>query len=341
MKTLKWLSAISLALILVAGTLIPISAAADKPIELRWCTFFPAKHPLFPMSQNWGSEIEEATGKQVKFTYFPGGTLLKGNEIYDGVLKGTADIGMSVFAYTRGRFPVMEAVDLPLGYTTGTVASQVINDFYKKFQPKELADIKVLFLHAHGAGLLHSKRPVNQLDDVKGLKIRSTGFSAKVAKALGGVPVAMPMGGTYEALQKGVVEASFAPIEVLKTWKQAEVIQYTTECYSVGYTSGFFVAMNLKKWNSLPKDVQKVFEEISAKYIAKAGAVWDEGDKAGRNFTLERGNKIIPLSAEEGARWAKAAQPVIDDYVTRAESKGLSGKEYVQTLRELIKKYSK
>ncbi len=341
MKMLKCLSMFSMVLILLAGMLIPPAAAADKPIELRWATFFPPAHPLFPMSQSWGSEIEAATGKQVKFTYFPGGTLLKGNEIYDGVLKGTVDIGMSVFAYTRGRFPVMEAVDLPLGYTTGTIASRVINDFYQKYQPKELADVKVLFLHAHGAGLLNSKKPVNKLEDVKGLKIRSTGFSAKVAKALGGVPVAMPMGGTYEALQKGVVEASFAPIEVLKTWKQAEVVKYTTECYSVGYTSGFFIAMNLKKWNSLPQDVQKAFEEISAKYIAKAGAVWDDGDKAGRNFTLERGNKIIPLSAEEGARWAKAVEPVIDDYIQRAEAKGLAGQEYVQTLRELIKKYSR
>ena len=151
----------------------------------------------------------------------------------------------------------------------------------------------------------------------------------------------MPMGGTYEALQKGVVEASFAPIEVLKTWKQAEVIKYTTECYSVGYTSGFFIAMNLKKWNSLPKDVQKAFEEVSANYIAKAGAVWDNGDTAGRDFTLARGNKIIPLSAEEGARWAKAAEPVIDDYIKRAEGKGLAGKKYVQTLKDLIKQYSK
>ncbi|MCK5204276.1 MAG: C4-dicarboxylate ABC transporter substrate-binding protein, partial [Desulfobacterales bacterium] len=92
---------------------------------------------------------------------------------------------------------------------------------------------------------------------------------------------------------------------------------------------------------SLPKDVQKVFEAVSAKYIAKAGAVWDDGDKAGRNFTLERGNKIIPLSAEEGARWAKAVEPVIADYVKRAEGKGLTGKEYVETLRALIKKYSK
>ncbi len=330
---------LALALILSGGGWALASGA--KSVELRWSTFFPATHPLFPMSQRWGDEITRRTGGKVAFTYFPGGTLLKGNEIYDGVLKGTTDIGMSVFAYTRGRFPVMEAVDLPLGYTTGTVASHVINDFYKRFKPKELDGVKVLFLHAHGPGLLHSKKEVRKLEDLKGLKIRSTGFSAKVAKALGAVPVAMPQGGTYEALQKGVVEATFSPMEVLKTWKQGEVIKYTVECYSVGYTSGFYVAMNLKTWRSLPPEVKKVFEEVSSEYIAKAGAIWDAGDEAGREFTLARGNEIIPLSQKESARWAKAVEPVIAEYIKKAESKGLPGREYVDTLRTLIKKYSR
>ncbi|MFH1491203.1 MAG: TRAP transporter substrate-binding protein [Pseudomonadota bacterium] len=339
MKWLRWFLVISLVLVFSLSIQMNAFAAGKKPIELRWSTFFPATHPLFPMSEKWGGEIEKMTGGQVKFTYFPGGTLLKGNEIYDGILKRTTDIGMSVFGYTRGRFPAMEAVDLPLGYTTGVMAGQVVNDFYNKFKPKELADVKVLFLHAHGAGLLHSKKAVRKLEDMKGLKIRSTGFSAKVSQALGAVPVAMPQGGTYEALQKGVVEATFSPIEVLKTWKQGEVIKYTTECYSVGYTSGFFVAMNLEKWNSLPKDVQKAMEETSRKYIPKAGAVWDAGDEAGRKFTLGLKNEIIPLSPEEGARWAEAIQPVIAEYVESAKGKGLPGQEYVDTLKALIKKY--
>jgi len=339
MKKARWFFVLSLILVLGFSLPLGVQASPKKAIELRWSTFFPPTHPLFPMSQRWGSEIEKLSGGRVKFTYFPGGALLKGNEIYDGILKGTTDIGMSCFAYTRGRFPAMEAVDLPLGYTTGTVATFVINDFYKKFKPKELSNVKVLFLHAHGAGILHSKKAVYKLEDVRGLKIRSTGFSAKVAKALGAVPVAMPMGSTYEALQKGVVEASFAPMEVLKTWKQAEVVKYTIECYGVGYTTGFFMAMNLNKWNSLPRDVQNIFEEVSARYIPKAGAIWDAGDKAGREFTLSLGNKIIPLSDQENARWAKAVHPVINDYIKKAQKKGLPGEEYVSTLKALIKKY--
>jgi len=99
--------------------------------------------------------------------------------------------------------------------------------------------------------------------------------------------------------------------------------------------------MNFKKWKSLPSDVQKVFEEVSAQWIAKHAKAWDESDGEGRKFTLSLGNKMISLSKEESARWCKVIQPVVDEYIDRAEAKGLPGKEYVKTIRELIKKYGK
>ena len=313
----------------------------DEVIELSYANFFPPTHIQAKLGESWAKEIEKRTNGKVKITYYPGGALLKGPKIYDGILKGITDIGMSVFAYSRGVFPSMEAMDLPMAYPNGRVATFVINRFYDKFKPKELSKVKVHYLHAHGPGLLHSKKAVNKLEDLKGLKIRSTGLSAKVVEALAGVPVAMGQGGTYEALQKGVVDATFSPIEVLKGWKQAEVIKYTIECYSVGYTSGFYVAMNLGRWNSLPKDVQEVIDEVNAEWIAKHGDAWDSSDKAGREFTLSLGNKIIPLSQAESARWAKAAQPVIADYTKAAKKKGLPGKDYVDTLRELIRIWGK
>ncbi len=307
-------------------------------IELSYANFFPPTHIQAKLGQMWAKEIEKRTNGKVKITYYPGGSLLKGPKIYDGILKGITDIGMSVFAYTRGVFPSMEAIDLPLGYPSGKVATCVINEFYNRFRPKELSKVKVMYLHAHGPGLLHSKKAVYKLEDIKGLKIRSTGFCAKLVKALGGVPVAMGQGGTYEALQKGVVDATFSPIEVLKGWKQAEVIDYTTECYSVGYTTGFYVFMNLDKWNSLPKDVQKVIEQVNREWIPKHGEAWDKSDEEGRKFTLKLGNKIIPLSEAESKRWAKAAESVFEEYIKSAEKRGVPGREYVNFIKETIKK---
>jgi TRAP-type C4-dicarboxylate transport system substrate-binding protein len=312
---------------------------AGPAVELSYANFFPPTHFNAVLAEEWGQEIEKRTDGRVKFTYYPGGALLKGPEMYDGVMKGVADVGMSLFAYTAGRFPVMEALDLPMGYPSGEVATFVANDFYNEFKPEELKDVKLLYLHAHGPGLLHSKRAVKKMEDIKGLKIRCTGFSAKAATALGGVPVAMGQGAAYEALQKGVVEATLSPMEVLKGWKQAEVIDYTTECYSVGYTTAMYVIINMDKWNSLPKDVQRVFEKVSEDWIPKHAEGWDKADEDGRAFTLEQDNEIIPLSEEEQARWAETVRPVIDDYAKSLEDKGLPGKEYVEFIQKRIKKH--
>lgn len=320
----------------VCVALISTSAlgAETAPIKLTFSIFFPPTHGQTKAAMDWAKEIEKRTDNKVQITVFPGGTLTKAPQCYSGVVKGISDLGFSLFAYTRGRFPVMAAVDLPMGYPDGKVASRVAHEFVKTFAPKELDDVKVLYLHAHGPGLLHTKKPVAKLEDLKGMKIRATGLSAKIVEALGGVPVAMPQGGTYEALQKGVVEGTFGPIEVLKGWKQAEVVKYTTECYGVGYTTTFFIVMNLDKWNALPADVQKVFEKVSEKYVDIHGKVWDSTDEEGRKYTESLGNKIISLSDEENARWRKAAEPVINNFITNSPD----GKMYVDKIRELMKK---
>lgn len=330
--------AISLFLFLGFMTHVTAPAAMAADVELRYSTFFPPTHIQAKLAEDWIKEVEKRAEGKVKITYFPGGTLGKGKEIYGHVLKGVTDIGFCLFAYTRGRFPEMEAVDLPLGYPSGSCATRVINRFYKKFKPKELDDVHLFYLHAHGPGLLHSKKPVRTMADVKGMKIRCTGFSAKVAKALGGVPVAMGQGGAYEALQKGVVEGSISPMEVLKGWKQAEVVKSTTECFSVGYTTGFYVVMNKNKWQGLPKDVQKIMTKVSKEWVEKHGEAWDKSDEEGRKYTLSLDNEIISLSPEESTKWRAAVRPAIDEFIREKEKKGIPAEKYVRFLEKQIKK---
>ena len=325
--------------IVIGITLTATSAlsAEAKPTKLTFSIFFPPTHGQTKAAMDWAKEVEKLTDNKVQITVFPGGTLTKAPQCYSGTVKGISDLGFSLFAYTRGRFPVMAAVDLPMGYPNGKVASRVAQEFAKTFKPKELSDVKVLYLHAHGPGLLHTKKPVKKLEDIKGMKIRATGLSAKIVKALGGVPVAMPQGGTYEALKKGVVEGTFGPFEVLKGWKQAEVIKYTTECYSVGYTTTFFVVMNLDKWNALPADIKKIFDEVSDRYTDVHGKVWDSTDQEGKKYTQSLGNEIISLSDEESARWRKAVEPVINDYIANTPD----GDKHIKKIKELMKKCSK
>jgi len=316
---------------------LPNHAVAQKATELTFSNFFPAAHKNSKLMEEWIGEIEKKTGGKVKIKYYPGGTLTPAPQIFDGVVKGISDIGYSCFAYTRGKFPVMEAVDLPLGYKSGVIATNLVNAVYKKFQPKELADVKVLILHAHGPGILHTKFPVSKLEDLKGRKIRATGLASKIVTAFGAAPIGTAMGETYDALRTGVAEGAMAPAEALQGWKWGEVVSYTIQNFGSAYTTAMFVVMNKAKWNSLPKDVQKVFEDVSAEYTKKQAQLWDAIDKEGYDFLKSKGQKVVQLSAQEDARWAKAVLPLLDEYAKGANAKGLPGDEIIKFCLDFIK----
>ncbi|MEA3348365.1 MAG: TRAP transporter substrate-binding protein [Pseudomonadota bacterium] len=328
-------------LLLMAAAILFIfpanSIAKEKKINLSYSIFFPPTHSQCKAGMAWAKEIEKRSNGQIAITVYPGGTLTKAPQVYDGVVNGISDIGMSCFAYTRGRFPLLEGLDLPVGYPDGKTATKIATAITREFNPKEVQDTKVLYIHAHGPGVLHTKkRAVQKLADLKGLKIRSTGLSAKIVKSLGALPVAMPQGDTYEALQKGTVDGTIGPIEVLKGWKQGEVIKYSTDIPSIGYTTSMFVVMNKRKWQALPDNLKKIFEDVSAEWVAIQGQAWDDADAAGRAYTLERGNQIYSLSEAESAKWKAQVKPILDDYVKKTTSKGLPGDKVVARIKELL-----
>lgn len=325
---------------MAAGTMVltGANAMAADTIKLTYSIFFPPTHAQCVSAKEWAAEIEKRSGGRVKISVFPAGSLTKADQCYDGVMKGVSDIGMSCFAYTRGRFPLMEGLDLPLGYPDGTTATLAANDMIAKYQPAELNDVKVLYVHAHGPGILAGKKSVKSLADLKGLKVRATGLSAKIVESLGGTPVAMSQPETYEALSKGVVEATLCPMETLKGWKQGETIQYVVDASGVGYTTSMFVVMNKDKWAKLPEDVRKIFTEVSQEWIAKSGKVWDDADKAGREFVTGLKKEFIHLPDAEQQKWKDAVKPILDAYVKSAQDKNLPGDKMLADLQAAIAK---
>ena len=320
------------------------SASGEAPagkvetVNLTYSIFFPPTHVQCIAATNWAAEIGKRSNGRVKITVFPAGSLTKADQRYEGVLTGVSDLGMSCFAYTRGRFPLLEGLDLPLGYPNGTAATRIANEMVMKYQPEELKGVHVLYVHAHGPGILASRKPVKSMDDLKGLKIRATGLSAKIVESLGGTPVAMSQPETYEALAKGVVEATLCPVETLKGWKQGEVVQYVIDSSAIGYTTAMFVVMNQAKWTALPSDLQKVFTDVSAEWIAKHGAAWDEADQAGRAFVTELKKESISLPPAEQQRWKTAVKPILDSYVASAKAKNLPGDALLNDLQTAIAK---
>ena len=316
------------------------TAKPGEVIKLSYSVFFPPTHVQCIAATNWAHAIQRRSGGRVQITIYPAGSLTKADQCYEGVTKGISDLGMSCFAYTRGRFPLMEGLDLPIGYPDGLTATRIANAMLQKYQPAELADVKVLYVHAHGPGVLASKKPVKSLADVKGMKVRATGLSAKIVESLGGTPVAMSQPETYEALSKGVVEATLCPIETLKGWKQGEAIEYVVEAGALGYTTAMFVVMNKAKWAALPADVQKVFTEVSQEWIANHGEAWDEADQAGREFVTQLNRQFIRLPEAEQQLWKASVNPVLDAFVACCKTRNLPGDKFLADIQAEIAKGS-
>ncbi len=324
-------------IVLAVLTLVCAVPAFAGPLRLTYSNFFPPTHVQSQLAEAWCQEVARRTGGAVVVDYYPGGTLTKPQNAYDGVVDGVSDIAMSAFAYSKGRFPLLSGLDLPLGYPSGAVATRIANEALAHFQPKEVSDVHILYLHAHGPGILHARgKTIARIEDMAGLKIRATGSSAAVVSALGASPVAMPMNDAYQALHKGVVDGSMYPVETNKGWKMAEVVDTMLDTRAIAYTTVFFVAMNKGAWERLAPEHQKVLTDLSQEWAAKHGAAWDVSDEEGRAFFLEKGKKIVVLSPAEEGRWKAAMEPVLAQYVEACQKAGLDGSGLLAFVRQRL-----
>ena len=334
----SWVILVSIAISII---LVRVPMADAATFNLKYSNFFPPQHVMSKMVEEWGKEVEKRTKGTVKVNVFSGGTLTPPQQVFDGVVSGISDVGVSVFGYTPGRFPVMEGFDLPLGYHHAIQGTKIINDFYKKLKPKELSGVNVCYLFTGGPSIIHTKSPIQNLEDLKGKKIRSTGNSQGLIKALGGVPVALPQGEVYDALSKGLIEGNLVAMEALYTFKQYEVLKYTTMHLKTGWATGFYVVMNLKTWNSFPEDIKKTITDLNEEWALKTGKAWGDADTSAQVELEKLGHKFITLSDAEQAKWVNAAQAVFQQYIEYANKKGADGGKIIEEVKRLTDTYTK
>ncbi|HEY3277083.1 MAG TPA: TRAP transporter substrate-binding protein [Syntrophorhabdaceae bacterium] len=304
------------------------AAQAAEPIKLKFANYFPVVHKNTIFGKEFADEIRKRTGGRVDISYYSGGTLLTAPKMAAGVNSGIADIGLAHCAYSRGRFPVMELMELPIGSPSAYVSTHVANDFYDKFKPKEWNDyVPLMFSTSPPAVLQTLTKPVRNLEELKGLKIRGTGRIGDLVKTLGATPMPIEMVDLYESLRRKVIDGNFGPMEQLKGFKIGELIRHATTCWKIGTSYTFYVVMNKNKYNALPADIKKIFQETANDFKDKWAVQWNEIEIEGVQFLKSQGGQLVPLTDAESARWVSAAQPVIAEFKKDLVAKGYGDKE--------------
>lgn len=317
----------------------PAYPAARTVTKLEFSGILPSHDKLSMMLEEWCRDLERRSGGSIKATYFPGGILTPAPQMFDSVTTGIADIGFGPMGVTPGRFPLTEVMEQPLGIESAYMMTQLSNDFFRAFKPRELEQVKVLFFLSASPGVLHTKRPVRRLEDLYGLKVRCLGGNAaKVLKALGAVPIVIPTGDTYDALRKGIVDGVVAAWDSLETLKWGEILPYTTVSRYAAVGAPGIVVMNKAKWNMLPPESQDIINKMSEEYAEKLSKLWDEKDQNTIKKWKAKNHVSILLSREEEKRWEKATLPLYEAFVEEKSARGLPAGAVLKFCQEWVQK---
>jgi TRAP-type C4-dicarboxylate transport system substrate-binding protein len=331
--------------LILAVLLSAAGTAVAQTVTLKVHHFLPAvssAHRNFIMP--WCDKIAKDSGGKLKCQIYPQ-MQLSGTpqQLFDQAKDGVVDIVWTVPSYQAGRFPVVEAFELPFMVLDSERASRGLWHYAMKNATAEFKGVKPLLFHVHDGSLVHTtKKSVKVLEDFKGMKMRAPNRQAsRMIEALGAAPVQMPLPQAAEALSKGVIDGAIIPWEVIPAMKFEEVTKFHTEmpAGSAQMSNTVFVfAMNQARYDGLPPDLKKVIDANSGPDpSAWVGKVFTEDAAPGRKTAEVRNNNFYTLSAAELKRWEAATARVADEWVKDLSAKGFNGKQLLNEARAACK----
>jgi TRAP-type C4-dicarboxylate transport system substrate-binding protein len=315
-------------------------ARAGDVIELKVASHFPTKHPVVQqVFIPWGQMIEKRTNGRVKFTWFLDGSLVKAEQTLSAVKGGMVDIvaPLCIWAVEK-QFPATTAIYLPFQLDSEAHASQSFYEAYQQIPEirQEFKGMKMLAFCSSGIANFHMKDIlIKTMADFKGRRIwpgNSIGLQA--LKIWGASPTLVKLADIYMALQRGTLEGVIFPTPPLSDYRFTDIVNCHTIC---GFVPGAqAVAMNQAKWDSLPPDIQKIFEELTLPLSIAVGKKFMEMNDFTISALKKRGDKVNILTAKQKVKWKASLKPIYEAQVTAMNNAGLDGKSVIAKVQSVV-----
>ncbi len=324
LKTIAMGATLAGAMLMGAGQ---AQAATTWKIQSTW----DAGTVGYTLFEEWCKSIEAKSGGELKFQCFPAKAVAADNNaLFDAVRNGVLQ-GMNPFTlYWAGKIPASVFLSsYPAGpdqphqwdtmfYSMGML--EKTREIYKKFGLFYVGPIQ------HDANIIHSKQPVNSLEDLKGMKIRVPGgMVAEVFQQFGVSTVSLPGSDIFPALEKGTIDAAdfvgpavnyelgfsqvtdyiiFGPPGVMSIYQPVDLMDLT---------------VSLRAWNSISPELQQLVEDEVRIYSQKHYlAIQARNIEAMEKFKAD-GDTVTRLSQEDVETWRKAAIPIWFNWANKNE----------------------
>lgn len=333
---------VSVGIVMTATT----PARADDPITLRFNRWVPLTHHFHSrFSVGWAERVEKATQGKVKIEFTPASLGAPARQ-FELAMTGVADVTAGNQSYTPERFVASRVAELPfLGDSAEalSVAQWRVQQRYLQ-KANEYRGTKLLALFDNGASeIFTTKKPVNTLADLKGLKMRGTpGVGTDVARALDVVQVNAPITDVYEMLSRGIADGAFLSPDSVKSFQLDKSLRFQTRVPGGLYNSAFFLVMNEGKWNAIPKAAQEQILSVSGEVESReAGRIWDDQQKMANDAFAAGGMTSGKFSDAELKEIHRRLAPIEQAWIKEAAERGVDGRAALDMLRKEAASYRK
>lgn len=318
----------------LALTFSHVGHAQDKPVEMKFGFWVPAQHSLAKTSiEPWAKSVEAASKGSIKVSLFPAQQLGKAADHYDMARDGIAEITWVSPGYQAARFPVFAASELPFLISQPGQGAAAVDAWYRKHADKEMKDVKYCFAHIH-IGTLHSKKPITDPAEIKGMKIRpANGTVAQTMVALGASNVQVSAPESRDALEKGVADAITFPWDSLISFNIDKAVKYHLDAKL--YAASFVWVINKPWFEGLSVNQKKVINDhCNNEWATKVGEGWGGTEDSGQaKLAASAGHTIVKLTPEQVQTWKKAVEPVTVQWSQAAQKAGANPNDVLTDLK--------
>lgn len=327
--------------VLVAATAVGSAAAQDKVVNMRLSHNVPPSHPVNTLLLGpWAKSIENASGGTIKIQVFPAEQLGPAREQYNLARDGIADISWYLVGIEPGRFPIVAAAEIPFLVSDNTKGSRALHEWYAKYAPREMADVKVCVVFYDGGGTMHANKKIARPADLKGLKIRSpNATAARFYREAGATTVQLSAAEAAEAMERGVADALSFPWNLLRALGIDRAVNHHLDMNF--YSLGTALLINKGTYAKLSSKQKGVLDNhCTADWAEKLPPLWIKWEQEGRVALMnDPKHTVYSISDADKKAWKEIVPKVQQQWEREVAQKGIDGTKAFAELKALLEKY--
>ncbi|MDQ0322603.1 tripartite ATP-independent transporter DctP family solute receptor [Pararhizobium capsulatum DSM 1112] len=309
-------------LCLAVGVALSAVSVHAQEITLRSADIHPDGYPTVDAVKYMGELVSQRTNGRIKIEVQNNGTLGNEKDTIEQTRFGVIDMNRVNAAPFNNLIPETVVLGLPFLFRStehmhNTVDGPIGDEILAAFEPHGLIG---LAYYDSGARSFYSKKPIEKLADLKGMKVRVQQSDLWIAmmEAFGANPTPMPMGEVYSSLETGVVDAAENNWPSYESARHFEIAKnYTLTQHSMNPE---ILVISKISWDKLSPDDQKVLKEAAKESVVKMRELWSAREKSSEEKVRAAGVNVITV---DKAEFSDAMKPVYDKFITDPKMKDL------------------